>query len=342
MQNESDASLAEEPTVDDSPTEGADDADSPTMSWWRRRWHGQPGRLEVWYATSTDRETGTGLWVHGETVAPTTEQGGPVTSHGWIALFPADGEPVWARSGITEGDPAPDDMGRPSASFRCEGLDLGPNGTEGEAGGLSWQIRWDATGQRRLATFPRWAWEREALPAAQVVPAPSMEVSGWVDHDGRRHTIDGHGQVARIFGHGSAQRWGWLHADLGDGDVIELVTAVSTRPGLRHAPPVSFLRMRVDGYDWPRTRVASWGLRTNFDWPTWTVRGRTQGVHVDIEVVQPPERCVSIDYTDPNGDISTCTNTERADLRLTLRTQSGVQRSWVLDGTAHAELGLRP
>ena len=89
--------------------------------------------------------------------------------------------------------------------------------------------------------------------------------------------------------------------------------------------------------------MASWGLRTRLDLPTWTVRGRTQGVEVDIEVTQPPERCVSIDYTDPNGDTATCTNTERADLRLRLRTQSGVERErWVLDGTAHAEVGLRP
>jgi len=365
MENETDASLADTPTLTATAAETDTDADSgpdvgtdagaaepaaadtgvgesPSLKWWTRRGHGRPGRLEVWYATMTDRETGTGVWVHGETVAPNKDVGGPVTSHGWVALFPADGEPVWARTGITEGDPAADADSRPSATYRSEGLELGPAGTAGEAGELSWQIHWDSSDQQGLATFPRWAWEREALPAAQVVPAPSLEVSGWVDHAGRRYDINGHGQVAHIFGHGSAERWGWLHADLGDGDVIELVTAVSTRPGLNKLPPMSFLRMRVAGYDWPTTRVASWGLRTKLDLPTWTVHGRTQGVEVDIEVVQPPERCVSIDYTDPNGDTATCTNTERADLRLRLRTQSGVEREWVLDGTAHAEVGRRP
>ena len=160
---------------------------------------------------------------------------------------------MWARTGITTGEPGLGDDGQPSATYRSEGLELGPDGTSGEAGDLSWQIDWDASHQRGLATFPRWAWEREALPVLQAVPAPSMEVSGWVDHAGRRYDIDGHGQVARIFGHGSAERWGWLHADLGDGDVIELVTAVSTRPGLKKLPPVSFLRMRIGGHDWPDT-----------------------------------------------------------------------------------------
>ena len=34
------------------------------------RWRGQPGRIEVWYATLTDPLTGAALWVHYETVAP--------------------------------------------------------------------------------------------------------------------------------------------------------------------------------------------------------------------------------------------------------------------------------
>jgi hypothetical protein len=325
------------------------------QQWWARRWRGQPGRLEVWYATLTDAATGAGLWVHGETVAPTQQQGGPVTSHGWAAWFPADEPPVWGRTGSTEGDPGAGPDGTPERTFRCEGLALGPHGStgtagivgagegdSGETGELRWDLRWDSSAQQGLATFPRWAWDREALPAAQVVPAPSMEATGWVEHGGRRHEVSGHAQVARIFGHGSAERWAWLHADLGDGDVVELVTAVSRRPALRNLPPLSFLKVRVGGQDWPSARLACWGLRTRLDLPTWTVRGRTHGVEVDIEVVQPPQRCVSIDYVDPDGDTATCTNTERADLRLRLRTPSGVEREWVLEGTAHAEVGRRP
>ena len=90
MQNDTDASAAGAPAVVPMPTDGdaaepivdTGAGDQPSSTWWARRWRGQPGRLEVWYATMTDRETGTGVWVHGETVAPTKDQGGPVISHG--------------------------------------------------------------------------------------------------------------------------------------------------------------------------------------------------------------------------------------------------------------------
>src|SRR5690606_1889851 len=78
-------------------------APARTSTLWDRRWRGAPGRPEVWYATFTDRATGTGLWLHGEMVAPT--DGSPPTRLGWAALFPPDGPPSWHRTGTTVGAP---------------------------------------------------------------------------------------------------------------------------------------------------------------------------------------------------------------------------------------------
>jgi hypothetical protein len=325
------------------------EATATGADWWAPRWKGQKGRLEVWYATATDAASGTGIWVHGETVARTEAATGavdtsdtrPVVSHGWIALFPPDRAPVWERTAMHEGAKTAD-RHDPHPGFRADDLSIDATGTSGTAGDLSWDIGWDASDQRGLATFPRWAWERELLPGAQVVPAPSLQVSGSVTHGSETFGIEGHGQVARIYGHGSAERWGWLHADLGGGDVIELVTAVSRRSGLNRLKPITFLRMRVHDLDWPSTRIASWGLRSTLGLPGWTVGGRTQGVEVSIEVTQPNDRNVTIDYTDPDGTTATCTNTERADVVMHLRTQGGVERHWEIEGTAHAEIGRRP
>jgi len=309
---------------------------------WNRRWDGTPGRLEVWYATFTDRETGNGLWIHGETVAPVKGSGTAVTSHGWAALFPTGVDPVWERTGVDETSSPADLAGDHPETFSIEGLNLGPSGSSGKTETLSWDLRWDSSDQAPVSTIPHWAWKREILPAAQQVPAPNLEASGWVEHHGTKYDFDGHGQVARIYGQGNALRWGWLHADLGDGDVIEVVTAVSKKVGLRKLPPTTFLRMRVGGEIWPKTRVASWGLRAKLGLPDWSIRGRTQGVEVNIEVEQPADRCVSIDYTDPDGETATCTNTERANLTVDLRTQNGIKKTWKLGGTAHAEIGTRP
>ncbi|MEZ5238306.1 MAG: hypothetical protein R2716_04970 [Microthrixaceae bacterium] len=308
-----------------------------TAGLWDRRWRGAPNRLEVWYATFTDRASGSGLWLHGELVAPA--DGSAPTRLGWAALFPAEGEPVWARTGTIEGDPSGD-----PATFECPGLTIGPGGSAGEAGPLSWQLDWDSSGQRGMATFGRPAWERELLPGAQVVPAPDLSVDGWVDNAGTRLDLEGaHGAVARIYGHGNAQRWAWLHAELGGGDLLELVTAVSTRPVLERLPPVTFIRFRLDGVDWPGAPVPALGLRSRISLPRWTVGGRIGRARVHIEVDQPEERNVAIDYHDPDGRTATCTNTERADLRVVVdRGPGGRSRRWELRGTAHAEVGTRP
>ena len=61
-----------DPTGSGGPTDDAtEDTTDESADWWAPRWRGQQGRLEVWYATATDTETGTGIWVHGETVART-------------------------------------------------------------------------------------------------------------------------------------------------------------------------------------------------------------------------------------------------------------------------------
>lgn len=326
-----------------------DDLEPAAHGWWAPRGDGTPGRLDVWYATVTDRETGTGLWVHGEVVTPATEDGadGPwpvgagAVAHGWAALFCEGEEPVWARSVRSVHDEGASDPDLPPG-LHTPALRIDAGGTAGTAGALSWELRWDASEQVPLATFPRWAWDRGVLPAAQVVPAPDLEVSGWVSRDGERNAIEGHGQVGRVFGHGNAQRWAWLHADLGDGALVELVTATPRRRALRRLPPITFLRLRADGVDWPTPRLACWGLRAELDLPRWTVRGRTQGVEVDIEVHQPAQRCVSVEYTDPDGGTATCTNSERADVEVRLRSQDGGERRWSVRGTAHAEVGRRP
>ena len=65
-----------------------------------------------------------------------------------------------------------------------------------------------------------------------------------------------------------------------------------------------------------------------------------------VAVVLPIERCVVLGYPDPDGATATCTNTERADVRVGVDnlTPRGWAReqTWELDGTGHAEIGTRP
>ena len=309
------------------------DVDSDIDGAGRPRWRGQPGRLEVHYLTATDERTGTGLWLHHEVVAPTS---GEAYAHGWLATFPIGAPPSYERFGPEPVGERPDDVW-----FHTADTTMTPTTARGSCGTRNWDLEWDA-GDRPLWTFPQWAWRRQALPAAQVLPTPRTRVTGAVDGT----HFAGPGGVAHIYGHGNAQRWAWLHADLGDGDVLELVAATARRPGLRSLPPLPLLQLRCEGVDWPRDPlVAAPLLRAAIGAGGFRVRGIVGTRRVHVTVTMPPDRCVALDYADPDGATATCTNTERADVTVATQdlTARGwrTRRSWQLDGTGHAEIGTR-
>jgi hypothetical protein len=309
------------------------------------RWRGEPGRTEVWYTTVTDPDTGSGLWLHHELTAPA--DGSAPHAHGWAAVFPKDGPVRHARFG--PGPWAPGQSG-----FDADGVAVRPGRLTGSA--EDGALRWDLTerpADEPLFTFPRWSWRRPLLPAAQMLPAARASYDGTFTHDGTTLTLTAApGASARIYGHGNARRWAWLHADLGGGDVLEIVAAVSMRPGLRRLPPLVFLRLRRDGRSWPRRAertAVGWAgagrFRADIALPTWTVTGRSGLRRIRVEVTQPADRTLTLDYTDPDGWHATCRNSERADARVLLeRWWSGgwhTEAEWTLDGTAHAEVGTQ-
>ncbi len=300
------------------------------------RWRGQAGRVEVWYATVSDGD-GTGYWIHCETVAPTD---GEPYAHGWAAIFPVDAEPIVERFGPEPMRP-PDD----AAWFSTETVTIGPGRMCGTAGDVAWDLEFDDAGAP-LWTFPRTVWERELLPGAQIVPWPNATVRGSVRSGSSTRAVDGHGAVARIYGHGNAQRWCWLHAALDDGSVLEVVSATPRRPGLRRLPLLAMVQLRRPGApDWPaRPLLAAVALRTRVDASSFRISGVVGRRRLRVDVTLPPDRCVALTYTDPDGASATCTNSERADAVVELarwRRGWSVEGWWAVNGTAHAEIGTR-
>jgi hypothetical protein len=300
------------------------------------RWRGQRGRLEVWYATATDRATGTGVWVHHERISPTD---GEPYAHGWAALFPVGASPVVERFG-------PEPYGEPDDGwwFTSASASVGPGWFRGTAAAASWDVAWTG-GERPMWTLPRRVWQKELLPSAHVVLAPKAAMTGVIEVAGRRLELDGLGAVSHIYGHGNAHRWGWLHADLDDETSLEIVSAVARRPGMRGLPPLAFVQLRRDGRDWPHDPLLAAPLfRTRLSSSTWRVRGVVGRSRLTVTVNQPDERCVMLDYTDPNGDGAVCTNSERADVDVTVDRWKGrwiTEAEWSVEGTAHSELGTR-
>ena len=295
----------------------------------RPRWSGQRHRLEVWYATFTDLATGDGYWLHHEVVAPTDEDARPY-AHGWLSVFPTAGAPSTQRFGPSP----PGEEGWFSAGDVLveEGLLRGP----------SWDLAFEDRGSP-LYTFSKVAWDRELLPAAQIVPYPTATFRGRV---GDTEISAGQGALARIYGHGSAERWAWLHADLGDGEVIEVVAAAPRRRGPVRLRPLPVVQLRMGGQDRPRQPIVIALVgRAHLALPEWHITIYGWRRRLRVSVVIPPERSVALTYVDPDGSTCTCTNSERASAEVTLEAYKGgwrIERHWSLDGTAHAELGTRP
>ena len=320
----------------------------PAQELMLQRWRGRPGRVEVWYSTVTDPATGTGLWLHHELVAPA--DGTTAYTHGWAAVFPPDAPPAMARFGPypwTVPASAPPGCAAP-AVFGSGPVGVATRRLWGEADEASWDLRLTGGGEP-LHPFPSWAWRRDVLPGAQVVPLPTARFTGNV-HVGpsKLDLLDAPGCTARVYGHGNARRLAWLHADLGGGDVCEVVAAVPNRPGMRRLRPLAFVALRVGGVDLPPGDALRNATRyhAELDLPAWRVEGRFGRWRLTVEVTQPPSATLAVDYRDPDGSAAVCHNSERADARITLaRRESGAwreKRHWQLRGTAHAEVGLRP
>lgn len=304
------------------------------------RWRGERGRTEVWYATLTDASTGTGVWVHCETVAPTGDAA--PYGHGWIAVFEqGEAAPVVERFG-----PAPVEPRADATWFDAGGAVVRDGELQGSAGSLSWDLRF-GDDSPALYTFPKAVWDRQLLPGCQIVPWPTARFDGTVSLPGGRtlpiERDRAEGAVARIYGHGNAQRWGWLHAPVEGGGVLEIVTATARRRALRRVRPLAMVQLRLPGEpDWPANpALASVRFRTNLRPDGFRVSGRVGRRRLDVEVDVPAGRSVSLLYTDPDGATARCTNSELASATIRL-SESGATRTWDLDGTAHAEVGTRP
>lgn len=299
------------------------------------RWRGQSGRLEVWYATATDTATGTGLWLHHELVSPTDAD---AYAHGWLAAFPVAAPPAVVRFGphpVEDADPE---------WLTGSGFSVGPSVLTGAVADAAWDLRWESS-EPPLWTMGETTWRREILPSAQVVIGPKARFRGPLRISGLDLTVDAIGNLAHIYGHGNAQRWGWLHADLDDSTTLEIVAAVGRRPALRRLPPLAFVQLRRHGEDWPHSPIAAAALfRTRLGELSWSVRGVVGTHRLTVTVTQHPEHSVYLDYTDPDGAGTLCVNTEVADADVRLEKWSGrwnVVQEWSVRSCAHSELGSR-
>jgi hypothetical protein len=298
------------------------------------------GHYESFYLRAADPAGGRSAWIR-HTVHK--RPGEAATGALWCTFFDAA---TPAPRAVKQSLPAPT---APAGDWLAIGDSrFGPGGAHGraEAQGHSaaWELRFDGAGAAPLRHLPREWMYTAALPRTKVEsPLPQALVSGWVESDGERATIDGwRGMAGHNWGAEHAERWIWLHGAGFDEapDAWIDVALGRVRLGPLTTPWIAngaFCHggesIRLGGLA-RRPRVTE-----RSDGGELTLPGA--GIEVAVAVRAAPAQLASWIYADPGGGEHRSTNCSIAGLELSVRRPG---RALLRLSTAHGgawELGTR-
>lgn len=252
-----------------------------------RRWRGQPGFFEIWFAVVLEPALRRAWWLRYTTFAPRV---GPRRATVWAAAFDADHPPVAGKRIVPL---APGSMPAwadgPFAGGACRG--------EVHAGGTT--IAWDVQLAPNDVTHagPRWL---AHVPAPTRVAHARSEVGvrGWVRVGGRHHELSrAIGLTKHIWGTRRVEELYWLYCPRLDGGGH--LEATQARLRRQRGPRLGTLHLATGDECWDgpvlRTHVEPAGagrLRLRATGSRWRITG---------EARCDPSTLVGWVYRDPAG-----------------------------------------
>jgi hypothetical protein len=302
------------------------------------RWDGAPGHYEVWFLTLTDGASGTGVWIRFAMHAP---DDGPADCSLWFLAMHADGTRFAARRTFPAAS-LREDAG--PARLVVDDAELSARGSAGAFDDVRWELRWEPAARPGLPVHR--LLERARLARTMyVIPQPAIAIEGTVAFGGRELTLSGaRGAQAHLWGSKHADQWGWTHAaaletlegEPRPGDWIDGISIVSARFGRPVGPNTSVVG-RLLGEEFTATSPVS-VLRAQSASGLTRYRAQTRSGNrrVVFEVDAPRESLVGVTYTDPDGELLRCWNSEVASLRLWVWDRSGRHGAWTLRETLQA------
>ncbi|MCW2990706.1 MAG: hypothetical protein JWM73_1300 [Solirubrobacterales bacterium] len=311
------------------------------------RWNGSPGHYEVHYLTTTDPETGTGLWIRQTMLAPLA--GEPTCSVWFMATFPD--APAVARKVTLP-------IAEQSAQTEPFRLRTGPaeltdTGMRGELDGARWDLRWEpGAGYEHVSPLLQRA---RIAKTILVLPHGDVRVGGTVTlPDGRELALDGaHGGQAHLWGSKHSARWTWAHCgDFADADgtpqpgaFVDGVSVFVPRFG-REVGPSSPVVGRFLGEDFLATSPrAVLRAPSSFGLTSWSLEATAGKRRIACEVDAPRGSLVGVTYTDPDGEQAYCYNSEVASMRVSVFDRADgrwdLRQTLTSRGRAHFEYGQR-
>jgi hypothetical protein len=316
------------------------------------RWDGGTGHYEVWYLTFNHHSSQTGYWIRYTLESPLPGHGDPYAQL-WFAHFDArDPERNFA---INRKLPI-DYLSVASAPFSVAMDDsrLTHESARGSLRGHGHEAHWDLSWTPAAAThrhLPSVMYRRGGLGETTVLsPNLDVPITGTVVVDGRTFELYGEpGGQTHLWGRKHAYSWAWGHCNAflnRPGAAVELLSVRLKRKGLL-LPQLTIFTVYLDGHAHRLNQFH----HTLFTGATYSgtrlaFHGRTGRWRFEGEFSCRPQDMVVAPYVDPDGEASFCSNTEVADLHLSVYERRGPY-GWreherlVAPRCAHFEIGGR-
>jgi hypothetical protein len=303
--------------------------------------------------TFNHRPTSTGYWIRYTLEAPVEGHGEPYAQL-WFARFDAkDPSRTFAfnkKFPIAE-------MTATEAPFSVRIGDArlthssASGALSGDGHSARWNLTWEPAGRTHYH-LPKVMYRRGGVGDTTVL-TPNLDVpfSGTIEVDGETIELKAEpGGQTHLWGRKHAHEWAWGHCNAFEnrpGAALETLSVRLKKAG-RVLPRLTILSLYLDGevFKWTEFQHT---LLTKAEYDTAHYRFSARGARARLEgeYTCRPEDMVVAPYVDPDGEPSFCSNTEVADLRITVFKRSSWRARWqeharlVAPHCGHFEVGGR-
>jgi hypothetical protein len=284
------------------------------------------GHVESYFVKANDPKSRRALWLKA-TIYATDREPSKAVAEAWAVAFDGDREHVAVKSHVPFASArfAPDAM-----RVSVDGCTIDREGTRGRVDTEGRTIGWDlgfAGATSPLVHFPR-AWMYDApFPSSKIVsPLPDIRISGTVDVNGERWTLDAWpGLVGHNWGRSHAFLYAWAHCNVWDDGDDVVFEGLSARVRLGRgklgvlAPMTTLLCVRHRGVRYDLNAPLDLARNRGEISPRrWTFHGANELVAIDGELWGENDDFVGLFYANPDGAMTHCLNSKIAHGRITL------------------------
>ena len=212
---------------------------------------------------------------------------------------------------------------------------------------FEWDLKWDPSPETICYLPYPWLY-KAPLPKTKVL-TPNIDVRFRGTFRTQRETFvcEGEpGEQTHIWGIKHAERWVWGHCNIFKEDPHAVFWGLSAQIpiGPWVTPPLSVFYFRYRGGEYLVNRLwKGWSHPTEFSLGRWNFTANvSKDLRLKGEFRVSSDRCVGVEYQDPDGDRLYCNNTKIADFRLDIlqkrRGEWFSESSLCAEGTAAWEL----